>query len=530
MKLPNDKEHTAIGSNLHFVLASAFTLIFGVSLLLKPYISPEIAISFVLIKPIGSFTEAFSKIFVFSETWYRPLTIYISNFFIWNILEVDQIPVFKLLGFCNVVICASLIAKFSGVLFTNSSFEKALCFCLALSHPSYFWALNEGTGLSDPFFNIFILATLLVLVRAFPISSDLNDLDNSKDTTSRLPIYLSLFFALLSILSHERGIAVVPMVYCVYLFHKIAVCTSTPSCFRMRNWGRSEATVIAYTTLAALYFFVVFSAKPTMTGEHYRTVIDPYYILQNLLPAIEIPFRFNFSITQNYYAVHRNIHFNLVGTVLMIFIAVHVLSAIKSRDKTELRTLLFLTSLFLTALVIPTLFSNGKPWHFYTAQIFATIITARSMAQIVCKLVRYQELKTTILILFLVFLCSFSLYAKQQETPPGSNASKFLMMIQTALNDKTLNRHLDEIPDVVFYGTGAWGEFTWPFGGQGHLFRFLYKKTEIQEIAIMDGKVISSDLEKCEKVRPKSKILAVEFDPEKMKWSPMENKNYCLAP
>jgi hypothetical protein len=52
-------------------------------------------------------------------------------------------------------------------------------------------------------------------------------------------------------------------------------------------------------------------------------------------------------------------------------------------------------------------------------------------------------------------------------------------------------------PEAVCYDTGGCGYFTWPFGGQGNLFKYLYRDPSIIEIALVQGKVLASDKHLC---------------------------------
>jgi hypothetical protein len=85
-------------------------------------------------------------------------------------------------------------------------------------------------------------------------------------------------------------------------------------------------------------------------------------------------------------------------------------------------------------------------------------------------------------------------------------------VVPRTLKDKVFN-DVGYVPEVVYYDTGGYSDFTWPFGGQGNLFKYLYRDSSIIEIAVVHGKVLASDQDLCASTLGK-RYLSFQFNAE----------------
>ena len=134
------------------------------------------------------------------------------------------------------------------------------------------------------------------------------------------------------------------------------------------------------------------------------------------------------------------------------------------------------------------------------------------------------QLRVASMIGFFALLSVSTVRGIAEELQPGGVTLAYMSVVPRALQDKVLN-DIQDIPEVIYYDTGSYGDDTSPFG-QGNLFKLLYKDPRIVEIGVSNDKVLSSDQHLCATAAGK-RALSFKFDAEKLSWSVGSNKP-CL--
>ncbi len=498
----------------------ALLLIYVICIISRPTISPEIGLAFLTVDSIKSVGQALGKFLEFHEVWYRPLTFYLTNFFVFQLIDIHDIQLIKVISlfviFLNVFITTELAKK----IFNSTVIERVIIFSLIVTHPLYYSVAFEGSGIVDPIFTIFINLFLICFIAL------LDDSGSKISVVSRFSgkekwslVGLCCFFVICTITAQERGLAIFPMMGLLYLFYKKDEILS-----KKIKLESSTISVLGFSfVLFLLYMFLVYDSKGQWTGEHYRTAFEPQYVLPNLVKSIELPFRLFFHKMGRAYDAHYDFLFNFFASPFIAALIFFVFCAFKNGDKKEQNGIIILTIFFLCSLPIPLLF-GGNSWHFYTASLYLSILTGRAF-YFLLQLLRDKYLKAIFVVLLFILLSVSTVRGINQELPKDSDFMKFMLMMDAALKDKTLH-DVNFVPEVVYYDTGDWGSNTWPFGGQGNLFKYVYNDSKITEIALSGGKVLESEKNLCKNFVEK-KILSFGFDAKNLSWHAIKNQDYC---
>jgi hypothetical protein len=489
----------------------ALAVAFAANVIFRETISPEIALAYVTFANTKSLTEALAKFLSFGETWYRPFTFYLTNHLLFQIIDIHNIVLIKAVSFCVIVVNAIVATVLARRLFASGLTECILTFSLIITHPLYYSIAFEGSGISDPIFTIFLNLFLIGYLTLLEVSNV--RLGHSVQLSAARSVSLGVLcclFVVGTVTSHERGLAIFPMAGILFVYYH---CPTRQN--KVVRWSVPEIGVFLFGVFAGtLYLVFVYADKKPWAGDHYRTGIELNYIISNIVKAFELPSRLLFLQTAPAYDGHRTLEFNLLALPLIACLVTYVVHVCRSAETYEKRRLLILTVLFLSSLPIPVLFGSSS-WHFYTAAIYLSIATGRAVWFCLQKAERFP--RSGFVIGFFVLLSISTVRGINEELAPSRDYVGYLSLVPRALKDKVLN-DVGYIPEVVYYDTGSYGDLTWPFGGQGNLFKFLYRDPGITEIALVHGKVLASDQHLCART-PGTRSLAFQFDAEHLSWS-----------
>jgi hypothetical protein len=484
---------------------------FAVDVIFRETISPEIALAYVTFAKTKTLSEALAKFLSFGETWYRPVTFYLTNHLLFQVVDIHNIVLIKAVSLCLIVVNAIVATLVARRLFASGLTECILTFSLIVTHPLYYSIAFEGSGISDPFFTIFLNLFLVGYLSLLEASNP--RLGHSVDLGAPLAWLICLWCCLLivaTVTSHERGLAIFPMAGILFVYYH------WPASSRSNvRWSMPAAGVLACAVaVGSLYLAFVYGGKALWVGDHYRTGLELKYIATNIVKAFEFPSRLLLLETAAAYDGHRTVEFNLVALPFISCLLIYIVQVCRSADRYEKHRLLVLAVLFLASLPIPVFFGSAS-WHFFTAAIYLSIATGRAVS--FCLQGASRLLRAGLLIGFFVLLSISTARGINQELAPNRDFVRYMSLVPRALEDKTLNE-IGSIPEVVYYDTGSWGDFTWPFGGQGNLFKYLYRDPSIVEIAVVNGKVRPADRHLCARTAGK-RALSFQFDTEKLSWT-----------
>ena len=358
--LSHDKKHP-LCQMYKISIIGIITLIFvyAISILARPTISPEIGLSFLLVDGVHDITQAFHKFIEFNETWYRPLPFYLTSFLIFQWIDIHNIFLVKLVAFYIILFNGFIVTELAKKIFDSSVVERIIIFALVISHPLYYNIAFEGSGTTDPIFNIFLNLFLICFLAL------LEDTDNKISTTSsklnnRSKISLVILCCLLvfcTITSHERGLAIFPMIGILYAFYQWNNFTKK----RIKFEISTTSVVIFSAFIFLVYIYFVYGSKHhDWTGEHYRTTLQLEYVIPNILKAIELPFRFLFYPMGRSYDAHFEFWFNFFAIPFIISLALFVVSICRSNNTIEKNRLKIITTLFICSLPIPVIFGGSR--------------------------------------------------------------------------------------------------------------------------------------------------------------------------
>jgi hypothetical protein len=489
----------------------ALAAVLAVNVIFRETISPEIALAYITFANTKSLTVALAKFFSFGETWYRPLTFYLTNHLLFQVIDIHNIVLIKAVSFCVIVLNAIVATVLARRLFASGLTECVLTFSLIVTHPLYYSIAFEGSGISDPFFMIFLNLFLIGYLTLLEASN--TRLGHSVRLGAAQLVLLSLLCCLMvvgAVTAHERGIAIFPMAGFLFVYYHWPTQTRETA-----RWSVPAVGVLAFCIASgSLYVAFVYANKQPWAGDHYRTGIELKYIAANIVKAFEFPLRLLFLETAAAYDGHRTIEFNLLALPFIACLLTYIVQACRSAERHEKRRLFVLTVLFLASLPIPVLFGSSS-WHFYTAAIYLSIATGRAVWFCLQKAGRFQ--RAGLLVGFFVLLSLSTVRGIDEELAPNRDFVRYMSLVPGALKDKVL-RDIEFAPEVVYYDTGSYGDFTWPFGGQGNLFKYLYRDPSIIEIAFVHGKVLPADQRLCALTAGK-RTLSFQFDAEHRTWS-----------
>jgi hypothetical protein len=479
-------------------------------------ISPEICLAYLTLDGTKTLAQALGKFLAFHEIWYRPLTQYVTNYILFAIIDIHKIYLIKAVSFAVIFVNAAVATALSRRLLASSLTECILTFSLVITHPLYYSIAFEGSGISDPVFTIFLNLFIINYLTLLETSNiRLGYSIQLGVVRSGLLCTLCCLLVVGTVTSQERGLAIFPVAGVLYIYYLWPTRSS-----KVERPSRAATSVFLFSViLGFLYLIFVYASKGRWTGEHYRSDIEFQYILPNLVKAFELPLRLLFSRTEGSYDAHYTIVFNLFALpfiACLVGYAVHVHGSAEVQEK---HGLLILGILFICSLLIPVLFGAAW-WHFYTAAIYLSIATGRAVCFWFEKAskVLYQGL----LIVFFAWLALSTAFGIKEQLQPGTDFFQYMSIVPYALNDRVLN-NVPFVPKVVYYDTGSDGDFIWPFGGQGNLFKYLYRDPSIIEIALVHGKVLESEQHLCAASFGK-RTLSFAFDADNLSWSAIAAK------
>jgi hypothetical protein len=498
------------------VAALALIAIYASDVIFRESISPEIGMAYLTFASIKSLGQALTKFFSVHETWYRPLTFYVTNHLVFQVVDIHDIALIKTVSFCVIVVNGLVATALARRLFASGLVESTVTFSLIVTHPLYYTIAFDGSGIVDPIFTIFLnlfLIGYLTLLEASNVR--LGYAVEMSPARSGLLCVLCGLMVVGTVTSHERGIAIFLMAGVLFVYYH----WSTQQRKTVR-WGVSEVGAILFCVVAFVaYMAFVYANKGNWTGQHYRTGIEFKYILPNLAKAIQLPIRMLLVESASVYDGHWTVEFNLYAVPFVACLVVYVVHVCRHAPAYEKNRLLVLTVLFLCSLPIPVLFGSST-WHFYTAAIYLCIATGRALWFCLQKM--GGRFRGWLLIALFALLAIATVRGVDEELRVGSDYREYLSLVPRALREKVLN-DISEVPEVVYYDTGDYGELTWPFGGQGNLFKYLYKDPSIIEIAVVHGKVLASDEHLCARAAGK-RTLSFQFDVKRQSWSVSDAK------
>ncbi len=192
-----------------------------IAILSKPVISPEIGMTYLMVDVIQTIEQALNKFAEFNETWYRPFTFYLTSFFIFQLIDIDNIHLIKIIAFLIILFNSFIVTELAKKIFNSGIVERIIIFSLVVSHPLYYNVAYEGYGITEPIFNIFINITIICFLRILENINSKISIIPPKDSDSHKTAlaFLCCLFITLTVLSHERGLAIFAMIGVLYLFY-----------------------------------------------------------------------------------------------------------------------------------------------------------------------------------------------------------------------------------------------------------------------------------------------------------------------
>lgn len=503
---------------LAIIGVAVLIIVYALSTVAKFTISPEIGMAFLTFGDINNIFQIWHKFLVFNEIWYRPFTFYLTNYAIFNLIDIHNIYLFKTIGLGLILINGLVVSALSKTLFASGLIERIFIFSLVVTHPLYYFIAYDGSGIVDPVFTIFLNFFIICFIRLLaPVSNTSTMIMIYKTQHKIVLTILCCVLTLCTITSHERGLAIFPITGALYLYYYHKQIVS-----RTRRFDSATTCVLVFSGVVfALYMYFVYGSKQGWTGPDYRTGFELTYILPNLVKAIELPFRFIFYNTGKDYDVHKEWGFNLLALPFAIALISYLICIFRGTNSQEKSRLVILAILFLLSLPLPVLF-GGNIWHFYTAALYVSIVTGRAL-WFWCQKIE-THFQGCLLVIFFIWLSLATVRGVHQELEE-TGLGDFMKLVPEALTDNTL-RKAPFVPEVVYYDTGSYGDFTWPFGGKGNLFKFIYKNPQIIEIALLHGKVLETDRPLCKQVAGK-KTLAYGFNVQNLSWHKIQENDYC---
>jgi hypothetical protein len=481
-------------------------------------ISPEICLGWLEAHTNQSVVQTLAAFVQYKTFFYRPVEHVLIHFF-FQIVDAHNFRLIKAVSFCVILANGYVATVLARRLFSAGLIESIATFALIVSHPLYYETAYEGSGITDPVFDLalngFLICFLLLLQAANPKLGNPVRLSSTQSCTLAAVCCL---LVVATVTSQERGLAIFPMAGLLYLyFHSSPRVTGHPR-------PTFYASIVLLFCLIAFCVYVIFVAanKGPITGNHYRDDFELRFVLLNLGKALEMPLRLLTFNTGFSYDVHDAFEFNLFALPLIASLLAYVVQVFRSVDTIEKHRLAIVAILYLSALPIPVLF-GAAPWHFYTAAVYASIATGRSVWYWLQRVDR--RLGTGLIVVFFLGLTFETVRSIDAELQPGNFQGDFMSLVPRALEDKTLN-DVSHVPQAVYFDTGSYGEFIWPFGGAGNLFKYLYRDPNIIEVALVHGKVFEPDL--CPRIAG-MRTLSFALDVERETWHKI-NARPCEYP
>jgi hypothetical protein len=450
---------------------------YAIIIISRPTLSPEIGLAFLVLDKMKTLGQALQKFTEFHETWYRPFTFYVTNYLVFHTISIQNIYGIKILSVCLILLNGFVVTLLSKRIFGAGLTERALVFALVVTHPLYYIIALDGSGIVDPFFNIFLnwfLVCFLVLLEGVTSKTGGQPIGNK-----RRFVLLSCLFILCTITSHERGLAIFAMIGSLSLYYYFDQLKS----LKLRP-EKATTIVIAFSAIVCFsYLYFVFGAKQQWSGQDYRTVFEWQYIFANLIKGVTLPFWLHLHDMSKGYDVHHELTFNLFAVPFLIALTAYIARVLCGKDARERSGLIIVTLLYLCALPIPV-WCGGNSWHFFTAGMYASVLTGRAIFYWLSRTGKSPWPASGLLALIFILLSYSAVRGIHQELPETNTGPMF--MIDEALHDPVLG-NIPFAPEVVYYDTGSWGSFTWPFGGQSNLFKYLYLRVPSSYLSVSLG-------------------------------------------
>jgi hypothetical protein len=486
----------------------------GIDIITRQTISPEISLAWVESSVRQTFVQTLASFVDFHEFWYRPLTQQVLNHFFFGTVDAHNFRLIKTISFGMILANGYVATLLARRVFAANLIESIVTFALIVTHPLYYQIAYEGSGITDPVFDLglngFLICFLILLQAVNPRLGHPVRLTAAQSITLAVACCLLL---IVTITSQERGLAIFPMAGLLYLYFLWPVRSTA----RTLPAFYASAVLLFCVVTFALYVVLVAASKAHMTGTNYRDDFELTFVLQNLIKAVEMPLRLLLVSTGFGYDAHDTLEFNFFAVPLIASLLTYVVSVCRSADAAEKHRLAIVAILYVCALPIPVLFGAAQ-WHFYTAAVFMSIATGRSVWYWLQRVnLHFRE---GLLVVFFAGLTLATVSGISEDL--SGNMPIFMSLVPRALADKTLN-DIPYVPQVVYYDTGTFGDFTWPFGGGGYLFRYLYRDRSIIEIALVHGKVLNSDQYLCTQVSGK-RSLSFGYDEQQQTWHVMSAK------
>lgn len=417
----------------------------------------------------------------------------------------------KIIGLLNIGFMGWLSTLVAKKILDSDSTERAILFCLVISHPVYYMIAYDGSGITDPFFNIFILLFILFFQNLIA--------DRKTKFYSYIFIVLSLMMIVLSLLSQERGAAVF-----LVLASFLVMLLIDNNGVQAKNI-KPQIFIVCIGALVIFIFYVkfVYFTKQGWTGPDYRSKIEIEYILMNLIRMFEFPLRLMFIPVNKIYDVHMNVYFNITGLIILLISAIYLVGVFLGKFFYK-KNIYLVLMFFLSASVIPVLF-GGNAWHFYTASIFISMIQAKALYQVLL-MDRFKKIKIPILILMystLFYSIPLGIY---QEIGGPSHVGGVMQLVYRAIDDKTIIDVGEGLPELIYFDTGDYGNNLWAFGGKGNLFKYIYNNPKIIEIPVSKGKIIEGYENLCKNIMLKNPIY-LNFNSNNLSWNYGAQVEYC---
>lgn len=486
---------------------------YSYEILSRATISPEIGMAYMSLADVNGFKQIIYKFITFNEEWYRPLTFYLTNKILFNFIDITDLFKIKLVGVAMIGLVGLLNSVLSKAIYDSDLSERAFVFMLTISHPLYYIIAYDGSGITDALVNLLILLFTLIFMR-FLIGGE-----NQKNRCALGVI--CVIVALLCLTSQERAFAISFIMLSILVWKADYKLASLNQLLKI-----SEVRIVFFvlSLLFITYLYFVYLGKPSWSGPDYRTSIETNYLLRNIVRAAELPFRFLIFQTNKSYDVHLNMQFNLCSVIFILsflFYTYHVFFNLSAGS--EKRKYFLIITLFISVLIIPVLF-GGNVWHFYTASLFVSIVTARSLRS------NFAKFKKCIFRTFFYLLTIFSIFQSinlgiRDELGVVGDGKSIMYIVTKALESPVLAQSKNRF-STIYFDTAGYGDNVWAFGGKANLFKYIYQDSELIEIPVNRGKIVSGYEGRCKSADLK-KYINFKFNPKDLSWSITDDYNYC---
>ena len=274
--MPSSMFHRHCFAVIASVGAIALVAILAAEVVFSRLISAELGLAYLAFSRISSLSDAIAKLLEFHEIWYRPLTLYVTNYLVFRVIDTHDFITLKALGFCIIALNALVATWLARRVLSSGFVECVLIFSLIVSHPLYFRNAYDGSGIGDPvftiFLNLFLICYLTLLEASNPRLGHTIRLARGR---SLLLCVLCGVFVIGTVIAHERGLAIFMMAGALFAFYHLPQRSR-----RAVRWSPAEIGTMLWCAVVFLaYLAFVYANKKAWAGAHYRTGLDVDYIL-----------------------------------------------------------------------------------------------------------------------------------------------------------------------------------------------------------------------------------------------------------